>query len=254
MIIIKSKKEIELMREGGQLLGQIMERMGAIIVSGQNTFEINKLARKLVFDMGGTPIFEGYGDPDNAYPATVCTSINNEIVHGIPKKSRVIREGDLVKLDIGMRHGGMITDMARTYSAGHLSDEAQKIMDVTRECLDAGIKTIKAGAKLSDYGKAVENHARANGFSVVRDLVGHGVGRELHEDPQIPNYYFPGMREIVLQEGMTLALEPMINVGTHYVKILRDGWTYATKDGKLSAHFEDTIVVTKNGAEILTRV
>lgn len=254
MIIIKSKKEIELMREGGQLLGQIMERLGEIIVPGQNTFEINKLARELVFDMGGTPIFEGYGEKKNPYPATVCTSINNEIVHGIPSKNRIVREGDLVKLDIGMRYKGLVTDMARTYFAGQVSSEAQKIMDVTRECLDAGIKTIRDGAKLSEYGKAVENHAKANGFSVVRDLVGHGVGRELHEDPQIPNYNFAGMREIILQEGMTLALEPMINVGTHYVKVLRDGWTYATKDGKLSAHFEDTVVVTKSGVEILTRI
>ncbi len=254
MIIIKSKKEIELMREGGQRLGQIMERLGEIIAPGQNTFEINKLARKLVFDMGGTPIFEGYGEPGNAFPAAVCTSINSEIVHGIPKKERIIREGDIVKLDIGMKYKGLITDMARTYPAGKISDESQKLLDVTRECLDAGIKTIKAGAKLSDYGKTVENHAKANGFSVVRDLVGHGVGRELHEDPQIPNYYFPGMREIILREGMTLALEPMINAGTYYIKVLRDGWTYATKDGKLSAHFEDTIVVTKNGVDILTRI
>ncbi len=254
MIIIKSKKEIELMREGGQLLGQIMERLGKMIMPGQNTFAINKLAKKLVFDMGGFPIFEGYGDPGNAFPATVCTSINNEIVHGIPRKERIICEGDIVKLDIGMKYKGLITDMARTFPAGKISDEAQKIMDVTRECLNKGIATIKIGAKLSDYGRAVEKHARANGFSVVRDLVGHGVGRELHEDPQIPNYYFSGMREIVLQEGMTLALEPMINIGTHYIKVLRDGWAYVTKDGKLSAHFEDTIVVTKDGAEILTRI
>ncbi|MFA5961635.1 MAG: type I methionyl aminopeptidase [Parcubacteria group bacterium] len=253
MIIIKSKKEIELMREGGQLLGQIMERLGEIIVPGQNTFEINKLARKLVFDSGGFPIFEGYGEPGNTFPAAVCTSINNEIVHGIPKKSRIIREGDLVKLDIGMKYKGMITDMARTFPAGKIGSEAQEILDATKKCLDEGIKIIKSGAKLTDYGKAVESCAKAHGFSVVRDLVGHGVGRELHEDPQIPNY-LTHMREIVLQEGMTLALEPMINAGTHYIKIMKDGWTYATKDGKLSAHFEDTVVVTKNGVEILTRV
>ncbi|MCX6761634.1 MAG: type I methionyl aminopeptidase [Candidatus Moranbacteria bacterium] len=253
MIIIKSKKEIELMREGGQLLGQIMERLGEIIVPGQNTLEINKLARKLVFDMGGTPIFEGYGEPKNPYPAAVCASLNNEIVHGIPNKDRIIREGDLVKIDIGMKYKGMITDMARTFPAGKISSEAQKLLDTTKRCLDEGIKTIQVGAKLSDYGKAVESCAKAQGFSVVRDLVGHGVGKELHEDPQIPNYA-SGMREIILQEGMTLALEPMINAGTHYVKVLQDGWTYATKDGKLSAHFEDTVVVTKSGVEILTRI
>jgi methionyl aminopeptidase len=253
MIIIKSKKEIEVMREGGKLLAQIMEQLSGIIIPGQNTFEINKLARKLVFDNGGFPIFEGYGAPGNAFPAAICTSINNEIVHGIPKKSRIVHDGDLVKIDIGMTYKGMITDMARTYSVGRISTEAQRILDTTRECLDEGLGTIKAGSKLSDYGKAVEKHAKLQGFSVVRELVGHGVGRELHEDPQIPNYS-SAMREIILQEGMTLALEPMINAGTHYIKVLGDGWTYATKDGRLSAHFEDTIVVTKNGVEILTRV
>jgi methionyl aminopeptidase len=253
MIIIKSKKEIEIMREGGKLLGQIMEQIGKIIIPGQNTFEINKLARKLVFDIGGTPIFEGYGEPGNAFPAAVCTSINGEIVHGIPKKERIICEGDLVKLDIGMKYKGLITDMARTYPAGKVSSEAQKLLDTTKKCLDEGIKKIKAGAKLSNYGKAVEKCAKAEGFSVVRELVGHGVGKKLHEDPQIPNYDVH-MREIILEEGMTLALEPMINAGTRYIKVLSDGWTYATKDGKLSAHFEDTVVVTKNGVEILTRV
>lgn len=252
MIIIKSKKEIEVMRQGGKFLAQIMERLGEVIFPGQNTYEINKLARKLVFDIGGVPIFEGYGESGNAYPATVCTSINDEIVHGIPKKERIIREGDLVKLDIGMKYKGLITDMARTFPAGKISPEAQKILDVTRTCLNEGIKTIKAGAKLSDYSRAVERFAKSQGFSIVRELVGHGVGKELHEDPQIPNY-LTNMREIILAEGMTFALEPMINAGTHYIKIMPDGWTYATKDGKLSAHFEDTVVVTKSGVEILTR-
>ena len=253
MIIIKSEKEIALMREGGKILAGIMNQLGKNIFPGQNTGAINKLARELVFSYGGIPIFEGYGDKKRPYPATVCTSINSEIVHGIPDEKRIICSGDLVKLDIGMKYRGMITDMARTYPAGNISDEAQKLIDATKKCLDEGIKTIRAGVKLSDYGKVVEKYVRARGFSVVRELVGHGVGRELHEDPCIPNYAAK-MREIVLQEGMTLALEPMINVGTHYIKLMHDGWTYATKDGKLSAHFEDTIVVTKNGAEILTRI
>jgi methionyl aminopeptidase len=253
MIIIKSKKEIEVMREGGKILAEIMWRLGEIIFPGNNTFEINKLARELVLSRGGVPIFEGYGDKKRPFPAAVCTSINNEIVHGIPDKNRIICAGDLVKLDIGMKYHGMITDMARTYPVGEVSDEAKKLMETTRECLNAGIETIKAGAKLSDYSSAVEKYVKTQGFSVVRDLVGHGVGRELHEDPYIPNY-FAKMREIILKEGMTLALEPMVNVGTHYIKLMSDGWTYATKDGKLSAHFEDTIVVTKSGAEILTRI
>jgi methionyl aminopeptidase len=253
MIIIKSEKEIAIMREGGKLLGQIMEQVGKIIIPGQNTFEINKLARELVFDIGGIPIFEGYGEPGNAYPAAICASINNEIVHGIPKKERIICEGDLVKIDIGMRYKGLITDMARTFPVGKVSSSAQNLLDVTKKCLEEGIKTIKVGAKLSDYGKAVERYAKEQGFSVIRELVGHGVGRELHEDPQIPNQA-TNIQEVILREGMTLALEPMINAGTRYVKILSDGWTYATKDGELSAHFEDTVVVTKKGVENLTRV
>lgn len=254
MIIIKSQKEIALMREGGKILAEIMFRLGEISVPGNNTFEINKLARKLIVSAGGVPIFEGYGDKARPFPATVCTSINNEIVHGIPSKKRIICNGDIVKLDIGMKYKGMITDMARTFPIGDISIEAQKLLDTTRECLDEGIKTIKAGAKLFDYGKIVEKYVKARGFSVVRDLVGHGVGRKLHEDPYIPNYSVKTHEIVWLKEGMTLALEPMINVGTHYIKLMPDGWTYATKDGKLSAHFEDTIVVTKNGAEILTRI
>lgn len=252
MIIIKSQKEIEVMRAGGKILSEIMQRLGEAVVPGNNTYEINKLARELVFSNGGVPIFEGYGDKKRPFPAAVCTSINNEIVHGIPNKNRVLCSGDLVKLDIGMKYLGMITDMARTFPVGRISNEAQKLLDATRECLNIGIKTIKAGVRLSDYGKSVEGYIKTQGFSVVRDLVGHGVGRELHEDPYIPNY-FVKTREIILKEGMTLALEPMVNVGTHYIKLMSDGWTYATKDGKLSAHFEDTVVVTKNGAEILTR-
>jgi len=253
MIIIKSEKEIALMREGGKILAKIMHRLGENVLPGQNTGAINELARKLIFSAGGFPIFEGYGDKARPYPGAVCTSINNEIVHGIPQKERIIHEGDLVKLDIGMKYKGMITDMARTYPAGAISLEAQKLVATTKEGLDEGIKIIKAGIKLNDYGKTVEKYVKARGFSVVRELVGHGVGRELHEDPCVPNYASK-TRAIILAEGMTLALEPMVNVGTRYIKLLEDGWTYATKDGKLSAHFEDTIVVRKNGAEILTRI
>ncbi|HAI74194.1 MAG TPA: type I methionyl aminopeptidase [Candidatus Moranbacteria bacterium] len=253
MIIIKSQKETEAMREGGKILAEIMRKLGEIVLPGNNTEEINKLARKLVFDNGGVPVFEGYGDPKNPYPAAVCVSINNEIVHGVPRKDRIIREGDIVKLDIGMKYKNLITDMARTFPAGEISIEAQKLLNATRESLNEGIKKIKAGAKLSDYSQTVERYIRLQGFSVVQELVGHGVGKKLHEDPQIPNYDMH-KREIILQEGMTLALEPMINAGTRYIKLLKDGWTYATKDGKLSAHFEDTVLVAKDGAEILTRI
>lgn len=252
MIVIKSEKEIEAMREGGKLLAEIMDRLGEMVVPGNNTEEINKLAKKLVFDNGGIPVFEGYGDLKNPYPAAVCVSINDEIVHGIPAKNRIIKDGDIIKLDIGMKYKNLITDMARTFPAGEISVEAQKLLNATKESLDEGIKTIKAGAKLSDYSRTIERYTKLQGFSAVRELVGHGVGRKLHEDPQIPNFDMH-KREIILQAGMTLALEPMVNAGTRYIKLLKDGWTYATKDGKLSAHFENTILVTESGAEILTR-
>jgi methionyl aminopeptidase len=230
-----------------------MNELEKIIRPGQNTQEIDKLARELVFDIGGIPIFEGFGDESNPYPAAVCTSLNSEIVHGIPKKDRIMKEGDIIKLDIGMEYKKMITDMARTFMVGKISPEAYKLMNTTRESLDAGIGKIKAGSKLGEYSSTVENYVRSRGFSVVRELIGHGVGHELHEDPQIPNYKTMG-REIVLKEGMTLALEPMINEGTRRIKLMKDGWTYETTDGKLSAHFEDTVVVTRGGCEILTRV
>jgi methionyl aminopeptidase len=252
MIIIKTHKEIESMRRGGKILAEIMREIGKRIVSGVNTLELDKLAEKLVFDNGGTPAFKGYGDKKNSYPATICASINCEIVHGIPDKNVIIKEGDIVKIDIGMKFEGMITDMARTFEVGAVSSEAHKLVKITKEALDEGIKKIKSGAKLSEYSGTVESYVGSHNFSVVHDLVGHGVGRELHEDPQIPNYRWSA-KDVVLQEGMTLALEPMINVGTHKIKLGADGWTYVTQDGKLSAHFEDTVLVKKGGCEILTR-
>lgn len=252
MIIIKNEKEIEIMRQGGKILAGIMQEIGKMVAPGINTLELDKLAEKLVFDNGGHPVFKGYGDKNNPYPATICASINSEIVHGIPSEKVIIADGDLIKIDIGMEWQGMITDMARTFAAGDISSEAKKILEVTKESLNQGISKIKAGTMLSDYSKAVEDYVTVFGFSPVRDLVGHGVGKILHEDPQIPNY--TGWKQkIVLQEGMTLALEPMINAGTYRIKISNDGWTYITEDGKLSAHFEDTVVVRKGRCEILTR-
>jgi methionyl aminopeptidase len=253
MIIIKTQKEIAVMRRGGKRLGEIMEELGKMAVSGQNTHEIDERARALVFEFGGVPIFEGFGDPQNPYPGAVCASINSEIVHGIPRKDRVLKDGDILKIDIGMKYEGMITDMARTFAVGRITPAAHRLMKATWECLNTGISKIRAGARLSDYGIAVDSCARSYGFSTIRELVGHGVGRELHEEPQIPNYKISGKQDIILKEGMTIALEPMINEGTGNIKLMKDGWTYATADGKLSAHFEDTVVVKKGGCEILTR-
>lgn len=253
MIIIKSQKEIESMRRGGKILASIMEEIGKEVAPGKNTLELDKLAEKLVFDNGGTPAFKGYGDKDNPFPATICASINNEIVHGVPSEDKIIKAGDIIKIDMGIKYEGMITDMARTFAVGEISSEAHKLMEATREGLNKGIAEIKAGAKLSEYSKAVENYVQSFGFSVIRDLVGHGVGSILHEDPPIPNYYRKEKKEIILKEGMTIALEPMINIGSWEIKLGDDGWTYETTDGKLSAHFEDTVLVKKNGYEILTR-
>jgi len=253
MIIIKSQKEIDAMREGGKILADIMQELGAQAVSGKDTLALDSLAEDLIAKAGGTPIFKGYGkESGNPYPATICASINSEIVHGIPSKNRILKEGDILKIDIGMRYKGMVTDMARTFAVGKISPVAQKIMAVTRECLNVGIEKIKAGQPLSLYSIAVQKYVEAQGFSVVRDLVGHGVGKKLHEDPHIPNYK-SNEKEVILQAGMTLALEPMINVGTYEIKLEADQWTYATVDGELSAHFEDTVVVTDSGVEILTR-
>lgn len=257
MIIIKSEKEIEAMREGGKILAKIMQETGESIVPGKSTWEINKLTEELVFRNGGKAVFKGYGkESGHPFPAGSCISLNDEVVHGIPKKNRVIKEGDLVKVDIGMNYKGMITDMARTFAVGKISKKAQKLLETTKRCLDLGIDKLKAGNALGEYSKAVQTYAETQGFSVIRVLVGHGVGKELHEDPFIPNFASPKSPEnkIVLKEGMTLALEPMLNAGNCNIKLGKDGWTYQTEDGKLSAHFEDTVVIGENGAEILTRI
>lgn len=253
MIIIKTSQEIEAMREGGRILAGIMAELGKLAVEGRNTYEIDERARALIFSFGGTPVFEGYGPKDNPYPATVCVSLNEEIVHGIPRKDRILEEGDIVKLDIGMRYKGLITDMARTFSVGRISKEAHKLIKTTEESLNKGIERLKDGARLSDYSETVDSFVRSRGFGIIRELVGHGVGRELHEDPQIPNYR-TNEKDIILEAGMTLALEPMVNEGTSRIKLMKDGWTYVTRDGKLSAHFEDTVLIKKGGVEILTRV
>lgn len=252
MIIIKTQKEIESMRRGGKILAGIMEEIERNIISGKNTLELDKLAEKLVFDNKGESAFKGQGEKNNPYPAVICVSLNNEVVHGLPSENKIIKEGDIVKIDIGMKYEGLITDMARTFEIGSVNPKAHKLVRATKEALDEGIKKIKAGAKLSEYSETVESYVYAFGFSVIRDLVGHGVGKNLHEDPQIPNYHW-NAKDVILKEGMTLALEPMINEGIHKIKLGADGWTYVTEDGKLSAHFEDTVLVKKGGCEILTR-
>lgn len=222
---------------------------------GKNAAEIDALARKLIAKNGGRPSFLGYRtSKEKAFPFAICFSRNDEIVHGAADKNKIIQDGDLIKIDIGMEYEKMFTDMARTIAVGNVSRNAQKLLDTTRESLNVGIEKLRAGNKLSDYSKAVQKYVENNGFSVVRNLVGHGVGHKVHEDPLIPNYYSRNHKDVILKAGMVLALEPMVNEGGFEIILAKDRWTFKTTDGKLSAHFEDTVVVTEKGAEILTRI
>ncbi len=256
MIFTKSKEEIKLMREGGRILAEILEKLCAEVKPGKNAEELDKLARELVFSCGARPSFLNYapGGKGEGYPAALCVSVNDEVVHGLPSENKILQEGDLVKLDMGVEHKKMYTDATIMTGVGKLKNDAKRLMNVTRECLELGIKKIKPGATLNEYAQAVQNHAEKNGFSVVRDLVGHGVGRAVHEPPQVLNYVSKKLNNVVIKEGMTLALEPMINEGGWEIFLAPDGWTYKTADGKLNGHWEHTVVVTKNGCEILTKL
>lgn len=252
---IKTEDEIRNLRASCQRLATVLARVMDQVKPGMTTWDVDVLAERLILESGGTPVFKGYdAGAGRPFPASLCTSLNNEVVHGIPRKERIIKEGDLLKLDIGMRFEGMVSDMARTLPIGIVTPEAKQLIDVTRESLERGIAELYPGRPISRYARAVQDYVEEHGFSVVRDLVGHGVGRELHEDPQVPNYTSRHMHDFVVERGMTLALEPMINAGTFQVDIAPDDWTFITSDGKLSAHFEDTVVITDNGAEVLTRV
>lgn len=251
---LKNEKQLDALRESGKRLAQVMKLLSENITPGISTGELDALAEAKIKQLGGIPIFKGYGaSHGKPFPASVCTSINDEVVHGIPSMNRKLKEGDLIKLDMGLRFDGMVSDMARTFPVGSVSKDAYKIMDVTRESLEQGIARLKIGARLSDYAQAVQSYVESQGCSVVRELVGHGVGFELHEDPYIPNYVSKKMDDVLFREGMAIALEPMINLGKYHVKIGKDGWTFVTVDGSLSAHFEDTIIFSKNGVEIVTR-
>lgn len=252
MINIKTDKEIAAMREGGKILAFIMDELEKNILPGISTFEIDKVAEKLILENDGIPSFKGYGGGKHPFPATICASLNNEIVHGIPQKEVVLKEGDIFKIDIGMKFKGLHTDMARSFAVGKIDKDKQKIIDVVRECFYEGVGAIKAGKKLNRYSKAVQKYVEKNGFSVVRNLVGHGIGKKLHEFPQIPNYYERGVGKFKLEPGMTFALEPMINAGDYETRLGKDGWVFETRDGSLSAHWENTVLITKEGVEILT--
>jgi methionyl aminopeptidase len=253
-IHLYSKKDIENLREGGLILSRTLGELAARVHPGVTTAELDALAEKLIRDVGGEPSFKGYGGGGGIkpFPGTVCTSLNHEVVHGMPVPSRTLKEGDLIKLDIGARYKGLCTDMAVSVPVGAVSRQALKLMATTRESLFAGVDVVKPGRKIVEIGRAVQRVVERDGFSVVRALVGHGVGKKVHEEPPVPNYDDPDMPKTALRSGMVIAIEPMVNAGTWDVTLARDGWTFATADRKLSAHFEMTIAVTDDGYEILT--
>jgi methionyl aminopeptidase len=247
MIYLKSERELNLMRKAGAIVAQILDDMAKMTAPGISTGELDRFAESRIKELGAKPAFKGY----NGFPACVCISVNQEVVHGIPSNKRVLKDGDIVGLDFGVIYDGWYGDSARTVPVGKISDEAQKLLDVTKESLYRGIAQCREGNRVFDIGHAVQNYVENFGYGVVREFVGHGIGRALHEDPQVPNYG-PKGKGPALKVGMVLAIEPMINAGSHEVKVLKDGWTAVTVDNSLSAHFEHTVAITPNGPEILT--
>lgn len=246
-VSVKSPKEIEKMRKAGHLLEQVHNELAKMIRPGVSTWEIDHEGEKIIRELGCIPNFLNY----NGFPASFCTSINDEVVHGIPSKERILQEGDIISLDAGLIYEGYHSDAARTYGVGEISKEAQQLIDVTRQSFFEGIKYAKAGHHLHEISAAIGAYAEKFGYGVVRDLVGHGIGTSLHEDPQVPNFA-QKRRGIRLQPGMTLAIEPMINMGRADVCWLDDDWTVVTEDGMLSAHYENTVLITEGEPELLT--
>lgn len=247
MIIIKSDQEIDLMRESGKVTGFILKELENFIRPGISTADIDKFVEDTIRKNGMIPSFKGYG----GFPASACVSINDEVVHGIPDKKRILMDGDIVSVDVGSTYKGYVSDAARTYPVGTISDVARRLIDVTRDSFFAGLEYCKVGYRLSDISHAIQVKAESEGFSVIRDFVGHGVGQNMHEDPQIPNYGKAG-RGPRLAKGMVFAIEPMICEGGYDVETLLNNWTVVTVDGKLSAHYENTVVITDGEPELLT--
>ena len=250
MVTLKSEREIERMRASGKVVAEVLQALGAEIRPGVATAELDRLAESIIRAHGGArPAFKGYG----GFPASICASVNEEVVHGIPSKSRTLEAGDIVGIDVGVLMDGYHADAARTFAVGPVTEETRRLLAVTQSALEAGIDAARPGARLGDVSAAIQSVAEAAGFSIVRDLVGHGIGQHLHEDPQVPNFGVEG-RGLELEPGLVIAIEPMVNVGGSEVRTLEDAWTIVTIDGSLSAHFEHTVAITENGPDILTRV
>src|SRR5262245_32760370 len=248
MIIGKSRKEIEKMRASGRLVGQVLAHLRSLVEPGISTIEIDRVAEKMIRDAGAIPTFKGY----NGFPYSICASVNEQVVHGFPSGYK-LKAGDIFSIDCGVTLEGFVGDTATTVPVGKVDDNRLRLIKITEECLELAIEQCRPGKHLGDIGWAVQEHAEANGYSVVRDYVGHGIGRRMHEDPQIPNYGKPGHGPKI-KSGYVFAVEPMVNKGSHFTKVLADGWTVVTMDGQPSAHVEHTIAITEEGPEVLTRV
>lgn len=254
MISIKSKNEIEIMKKSGEILAKALEKLEEAVKPGVTTADLDRIAEEHIRKNGAIPSFKGYKSPIPGaidYPGSICASVNNEVVHGIPGL-RMLKRGDIISIDIGVYYNGYHSDAARTFPVGDISCEAQMLIDVTRQSFYEGIKYAVSGNRVYDISAAIQDYIENYGFSVVRDYVGHGIGREMHEDPQIPNYRSRERRR--LEAGMTLAIEPMVNKGTYEIKLLDNDWTVVTADGSLSAHYENTIVVTESEPYIITKL
>ncbi len=248
MIIGKSQKEIDKMRAAGQLVGRVLQELRGMVAPGVTTLEINDAAEKMIRDAGAYPTFKGY----NGFPYSICASVNEQVVHGFPSKYQ-LKEGDIFSIDVGVTLDGFVGDTATTVPVGQVREELLKLIRVAEECLKLAIDECRVDKHVGDIGYAVQAHAEAHGYSIVREYVGHGIGRQMHEDPQIPNYGKPG-KGPKIKKGYVFAVEPMINVGSHHTKTLKDGWTVVTIDGQPSAHVEHTIAITEEGPEVLTLV
>ncbi len=247
MTIITANSEIRKIRDSGKVIKEILKWLENAICAGVTTGDLDREVETIIRKSGGVPAFKGY----KGFPATICASINNVVVHGIPSDKNVLKGGDIVSIDVGVKKNGYFTDAARTFAVGDINDEARNLIKVTRECLAEGVRCAVAGKRVSDISNAIEKTVRKSSYKEVRSFVGHGIGRDLHESPEVPNWGRKGEGSI-LKEGLVLAIEPMVNIGVREVKVQADGWTAVTEDGKLSAHFEDTVIVGKEKAEALT--
>lgn len=246
-IVIKTPDEILIMHEANQIVAETLTMLTDVIDAGITTWELDKLAEELCLKRQARPAFKGY----RGFPGSLCVSVNEEVVHGIPSRKKKLKKGDIISIDFGVQFKGYYGDSAITVSVGKIADDVQRLLDTTQKCLNKGIEQVVAGNRIGDISKAIQDYVEANGFFVVRQFVGHGIGTDLHEAPEIPNFY-QGERTVRLLPGMVLAIEPMVNIGTHKVKVMRDGWTVVTSDKKPSAHFEHSVAVTENGPLILS--